>query len=82
MARRGLSEASKRAAAIQAARRMIAQGDRPGYRLRPVQDGSWQVDGLPAYPWPLRAGGQPWTPCGRAIAEVLDVDADSFDVET
>ena len=44
---RHVSEARKHAAALQAARRMIARGERPGYRLRAAQDGSWAVDGHP-----------------------------------
>ena len=50
MARPRISEAQAHGIAVQAARRMIAQGDRPGYPLRPVQDGSWQVEGLPGLP--------------------------------
>jgi hypothetical protein len=47
MTRRGISSAAKGAAALQAARRMVARGERPGYRLRAEQDGSWMVEGLP-----------------------------------
>lgn len=43
MPHRGLSEADKHARAIQAARRMISGGERPGYRA------PW---------WPLRAAGR------------------------
>jgi hypothetical protein len=42
-----MSEARQREAAEQAARRMIARGERPGYRVRTAQDGRWEVLGCP-----------------------------------
>src|SRR3954470_2487704 len=36
MARRGMSEAAREHAALQAGRRMVARGERPGYHLRQV----------------------------------------------
>ncbi|MBA2756897.1 MAG: hypothetical protein H0U37_05590 [Chloroflexi bacterium] len=81
MARRGLSEASKRAAAIQASRRMIARGERPGYRLRPVQDGSWEVEGLPGLSMPAMAARDALDAVRDTIADLLGVGPDSFDVE-
>ena len=61
---------------------MISRGERPGYRLVARSDGSWAVDGLP---------GVVVGPVGRreaadaaraAIAAVLEVPTDAFDVET
>ena len=79
MARR-VSEEQQHAAALQAARRMIARGERPGYRIRPAQDGSWTVDGLPG----VRVAGDTkraaLTAARTAIATVLEVDPESFDL--
>ncbi len=79
---RHVSEATKHAAALQAARRMIARGERPGYRLRAGQDRSWTVDGLP---WVTVAttGRRAALHAARAtIAEWLDVELGSFDIES
>ncbi len=70
------------AAAVQAARRMIAQGDRPGCRLRPVQDGSWAVDGLPGVSVIATGQRAALDAMRAAVAETLDVPADTFDLET
>jgi hypothetical protein len=77
---RHVREATKRAAARQAARRMIARGERPGYRLR-AQGGHWTVDALPwitvtaAYRWDAIQAAR------AAIAAWLEVTIDSFDVD-
>ena len=47
MPRSSLSDAERHARAVQAARRMISGGERPGYRLEALPDGSWAVVGLP-----------------------------------
>ncbi len=81
MARRGVSIDRQHELAVQAARRLIAQGDRPGYRLRPVQDGSWQVEGLPGLSMPAMAARDALDAARDAIADLLGVGPDSFDVE-
>jgi len=78
---RHVSEDRKRAAAFQASRRMIARGERPGYRLRAAQDGLWAIDGLPGA---VAASGrrEALDAARAAIAEWLDVPPDAFDVES
>jgi hypothetical protein len=79
MARR-VSEDRKRAAALQAGRRMIARRERPGYRLRAAADGSWTLDGLPGIA--VEASRRDARDVARAaIAALLDVPADSFDLD-
>jgi hypothetical protein len=61
---------------------MIARGERPCYRVIPVQDGSWTVDALP---WLVvmaarRRGAM--DEARAAIADWLEVGPDSFDVDT
>ncbi|MEJ7697754.1 MAG: hypothetical protein WKF78_14335 [Candidatus Limnocylindrales bacterium] len=67
--------------AVRAAGRMIAQGDRPDYRLRRAQDGCWQVDGLPRLSMPGLAARDALDAARDAIADLLAVAPDSFDVE-
>ena len=50
MTRRGMNEAQQRGQVIQDGQRIIAQGERPFYRVRMTQDGRWEVD---ACPWLL-----------------------------
>ena len=80
MARHGVSEAQRRAAALRAGHQMVSRGERPLYRLRP-EDGGWTVDGLT---WlSVAATGRPEA-LGEAravIAQWLDLPADSFDLE-
>jgi hypothetical protein len=80
MARR-VSEAQKQASALQVARRMIARGDRPGYRLVAAQDGSWAVDGLPGVTVAADIKRTALTAARAVIAGVLEVDPESFDLE-
>ena len=51
VARRSISEAEHQVRVVQAARRMIAKGERPSYRLVIAQSGfgsvSWSLIGLP-----------------------------------
>jgi hypothetical protein len=81
MARRGASEATRQASALQAGRRTISRGERPLYRVRAAQDGRWEVEGCP---WlsieasERRAGLQRTR---EAIAAWLEVEPDAFDVE-
>ena len=77
-----MSEARQQDAALSAGRRMIARGDRPGYRLMPAQDGRWQVDALPWLSVTAQARREALDEARAAIAAWLDVRPDSFDVET
>ena len=60
---------------------MIARGERPRYRLRPAQHGSWTVEGLPGANVAAEKKEAALTAARTAIAAVLDVDAESFDLE-
>jgi hypothetical protein len=60
---------------------MVSRGERPLYRLR-QKDGRWTID---AMSWlTVEAGGrsEAMGAARSAIAECLEVDPDSFDVET
>ena len=80
MARR-VSEAQKRAPALQAGRRMIARGERPGYRLSAGQDGARTVVGLPGVMVKAKTTKAALTAAKTAIAAVLEVDPESFDLD-
>ena len=80
MARR-VSDATKQAAALQAGRRMVSRGERPGYRLQAGQDGSWTVVGLPGVSVTTTDRRGVHDEARAAIAGWLDVDPDAFDVE-
>ena len=82
MARPGVSEAAKQAAALQASRRMIARGERPAYRLTTAQDGRWRVDALPWLSVTATGRREAMDEARVVIAEWLDVRPDTFDVET
>jgi hypothetical protein len=47
MSRQGMSDARKHDIAIQAARRTVSRGERPGYRVVQLPSGDWSVDGPP-----------------------------------
>jgi hypothetical protein len=78
---RHASEASRQAAALQAGRRSIARGERPLYRVRTAQDGSWSVEGCPwlSVTASDRRGAR--ESATRAVADWLDVEPDAFEVE-
>jgi hypothetical protein len=80
MARRGISDERKRAAAIQGGQRSISQGERPMYRLLPRGDGTWTVPAMPGLILDSDARGVV-DQTRAAIAVLLDVPPDSFDVE-
>ncbi len=82
MARRGVPIARQHDLAVQAARRMIARGERPMYRLQPVQDGRWAVDSLPGVSVAATGRRAVLDAMRAAIAETLDVPVESFDLET
>jgi hypothetical protein len=60
---------------------MIARGERPGYRLRPAQDGSWSVEGLPGVTVTADTKRTALTTARAAIAAVLEVGPEAFDLE-
>ena len=85
MARRGVSEADQYRQAVQAARRMVSQGERPGYRLRIDQGPSgvtWSLVGLPGVTGTAPSYRDAPDVARAAIAAALEVPPDSFDVET
>jgi hypothetical protein len=82
MRRRGLSDADMHVRAVQAARRMISGGERPGYRARAVPDGRWEAVGLPGVTVAASSSPEAAEAMRAAIAAVLEVPADAFDVET
>jgi len=59
---------------------MISGGERPGYRLEALTDGSWAIE--PGVI--VAATGRREAPAAAraVIAVVLEVPADAFDVET
>jgi hypothetical protein len=81
MARR-VSDERQRDAALQAARRMVARGDRPAYRVRMAQDGRWLVDALPWLPLAATSRREALDEARAAIAAWLEVDVAAFDLET
>ena len=82
MPRRGISGAEQHARAVQAARRMISGGARPGYRLEALADGSWAAVGLPGVTVPASSRREALETMRATIAAVLEASADAFDVET
>jgi hypothetical protein len=68
--------------AVQAARRMVAQGERPGYRLVKLHDGRYGVDGLPGLAVTGTTAREASDAVRTAIAEVLEVPAEAFDVSS
>ena len=60
---------------------MVARGERPGYRLRAAQDGSWTVEGLPGVMVTAETRKAAMTAAKAAIAAVLEVDPESFDLD-
>ena len=81
MSRPAISEATLHARAVQAARRMIARGERPGYRLLLGRDGRWRVDGLPGISVAASDRPSASTTIRSAIATALDVDPMTFDID-
>ena len=61
---------------------MISGGERPGYRLVGLSDGRYGVDGLPGVVVAALSRRAALEPMRRAVAAVLEVPADVFDVET
>jgi len=76
-----MSEAQLHARAVQAARRMVAHGERPGYRLVATPDRTWRVDGLPGIAVAAQDLRAARAQARAVIAAALDVDPAAFDVE-
>jgi hypothetical protein len=61
---------------------MISTGERPAYRLQVGPDGSWSLVGLPGVTGAAISRRDAPDAARAAIAAVLEVLPDSFDVET
>jgi predicted RNase H-like HicB family nuclease len=61
---------------------MISAGERPGHRLQVAPDGSWSLVGLPGVTGRAGSRREASEEAKAAIAAVLEVPPDSFDVET
>jgi len=81
MARRGVSEKRQKAAAVQGALRQMAQGERPLYRVRMIRGGGWTVIGAEWLSGTAATRSEALAAARAALAAMLDVDADRFDVE-
>jgi hypothetical protein len=79
---RRASAAAKEAAALQAAIRTIAGGERPVYRATRTQDGRWEVLGCPWLSIDAKDRRSAVEATRAAVVEWLGVDADAFDVAT
>jgi hypothetical protein len=80
MTRRGLSDAQREASARQAARRVIARGERPLFRVRKVQDGTWAVDWCPWLTLPAAYRRESLSVARAAVAWWLGVDGSAVEV--
>jgi hypothetical protein len=80
MARRGVGEEQRRAAALQAGRKMVSRGERPLYRLRHV-DGRWTVDAMSWLTVAASSRSEAMEAARSAIAESLEVSPGAFDID-
>ena len=80
MARRGMELERQKAAAIQGGRRQVARGDRPTWRLSAAPGERWVIAGLEWLVLSSRARRPALDQARMAIATLLDVALDSFDV--
>lgn len=74
MARRGISEAQKRLAAIQGGRRIVSGGGQPLYRIRAAEDGSWESE-FPGLTLRATTRAEALSEAQAAIAAILEVDS-------
>jgi hypothetical protein len=81
MARSRPDDLQRQAQARQAGRRLVAQGERPVYRLRSAQDGRWIVESCEWLPEITGSQAAASAAATTAIASWLDVDPDAIDVE-
>ncbi len=70
----------QRAAFIQGGQREIARGGRPHYRIRSSVDG-WALEGASGLTWPPMIRADALATARTAIAELLEVAPDRFDIE-
>lgn len=80
MARRGMDAQRQRAAAIQGGRRQIARGDRPTWRLATAPGERWVIVGLEWLTLSARTRKAGLDEARLAIAALLEVPPDAFDV--
>ncbi len=82
MARRGVSEAWKQAAAKQRALREIASGDRsPSYRVRMAPDGRWSIEWTPWLRIEASNRDEAVEAARAVIAAWREIEPDRFEVE-
>ena len=81
MARRGMELERQKAAAIQGGQRQIARGDRPTWRLTPAPGERWVIVGLEWLAVSSRSRNAALDEARLAIAALLEVPPDSFDVQ-
>lgn len=79
MARAPMSLERRHHAAVQAGRQVIARAGRPTYRVSRIPDGRWEVD-FPGVELGATERRAALDEAHAAIAVVLDVDPDTFDV--
>ncbi len=80
MARRGMELERQKAAAIQGGQRQIARGDRPMWRITAAPGERWQIVGLEWIALAARTRHAAMDEARMAIAALLDVPPDSFDL--
>jgi hypothetical protein len=80
MSRRGLSVAQREASARQAAQRAVARGERPLYRVRMAQDGTWAVDWCPWLTLTATDRRGAAAAARAAVADWLEVDGSAVEV--
>jgi len=80
MARRGIDSEREKAAAIQGALRQIARGDRPLWRVEATPGERWVIVGLEWLTLSTRTRRAAADEARLAIAGLLEVPPDAFDV--
>jgi len=80
MARRGIDSERQKAAAIQGALRQIARGDRPLWRIEAVPGERWVIVGLEWLTLSARSRRAGVDEARVAIAALLEVPPDTFDI--
>lgn len=80
MVRRGMALEQQKAAAIQGGQRQIARGDRPTWRLVAAPGERWVIVGLDWLTLSARPRRVALDEARLAIAALLEVPPDAFDV--
>ena len=70
------------ASALQVGRQMVARGERPLYHVRPCPDGRWIVHEAPWLTVHATSRSEALNGARSVIVAWLEVDPDTFDVET